>query len=213
VQHGGWASFFALMGRAILILLGCCLLWTGCRQDTSVCIMPDGCRLQVGDVVLRRGGGVTSHAVMLADGDGVYSHVGMVVDSAGVKMIAHAVPDEPDFEGDSDRVKLDRPEVFFKRSRASQGAVLRHRDTLLARRAADVAMMVYQRHTPFDHQYDDQDTTRMYCTELVTYAFGRAGGPLGGIEHHALRFFDIETECILPSDILYCKDLQLLIQF
>ena len=37
---------------------------------------------------------------MAADRGGSYSHVGMVVDSCGVMMVVHAVPDEPDYEGD-----------------------------------------------------------------------------------------------------------------
>ena len=44
-----------------------------------------------------------SQAVLLAEKDGAYSHTGIVVDSAGVLMIVHAVPGEPDFEGDEDR--------------------------------------------------------------------------------------------------------------
>lgn len=201
------------MRKILLLAVGCCLLSSGCHRDPEKSLLPDGIQLQTGDIVFRRGGGVTSHAVLLADGDGVYSHVGIVVDSAGVKMIVHAVPGEPDFEGDSDRVKADVPEVFFRKSRASQGAVLRHRDTLLAAKAAAVAMQLYRRNTPFDHQYDDSDTTRMYCTELVTFAFSRAGEPLSGIRHHGLRLLDLETECVLPSDILHCRDLRPLIQF
>lgn len=191
----------------------CLLLLTACGHESGVSILPSDCQLKTGDIVFRRGGGVTSQAVLIAEKGGVYSHVGIVVDSAGVKMIVHAVPDEPDFEGDSDRVKMDRPEVFFNEVRASQGEVRRHRDTLLARKAAEMAMKVYQRHTPFDHDYDDKDTTRMYCTELVTYAYRQAGCPLSGIQHHGLRFMSLETDCVLPSDILDCKDLQLIVKF
>lgn len=184
-----------------------------CRQDGCVSILPVDCDLQTGDVVFRRGGGVTSHAVLIAEQGGAYSHVGIVVDSAGMKMIVHAVPDEPDFEGDCDRVKMDPPEVFFNEVRAARGEVCRHQDTALARNAAKVALEVYRRHTPFDHDYDDADTTRMYCTELVTYAFCQAGKPLSGIQHHELRFLSLETNCVLPSDILECKDLYSIIKF
>ena len=183
------------------------------RKAASTSILVDSSCLRTGDVVFRRGSGLTSHAVLIAEQGGVYSHVGIVVDSAGVPMIVHAVPDEPDFEGDEDRVKMERPEVFFNEVHAVCGEVRRHQDSLLARRAADVAMQVYRRHTLFDHDYDDADTTRMYCTELITYAFSRAGRPLSGIRHHGLTFLDISTDCVLPSDILECKDLNQIIQF
>lgn len=210
---------FHLMRRLIVLLLGSALLLcstgalSGCQHDGAKSILPTGCRLLPGDVVFRRGGGVTSHAVLMADGGGVYSHVGIVVDSCGVAMIVHAVPDEPDFEGDSDRVKMDAPDVFFRKSRAAQGAVLRHRDSVAARRAAVEALALYGRHVAFDHDYDDHDTTRMYCTELVTYTFRRAGHPLRGISHQHLRFLDIDADCVLPSELLQCKDLQQIIQF
>lgn len=207
------------MRRIVLLLLGgvwllgAMGLLSGCRHDGSQSILPAACRLSPGDVVFRRGGGVTSHAVLLADGGGVYSHVGIVVDSCGVAMIVHAVPDEPDFEGDSDRVKMEPPELFFRKSRAAQGAVLRHRDSLAAHRAAFEALAVYGRHVAFDHDYDDLDTTRMYCTELVTYAYRRAGCPLQGIGRQHLRFLDIDADCVLPSELLHCKDLRQIIQF
>ena len=72
-----------------------------------VCLMPDTTVVRAGDIVFRRGGGFTSHAVVTLDARGYYSHVGMVVDTAGRMMVVHAVPGEPDYEGDPDRVKLD----------------------------------------------------------------------------------------------------------
>ena len=179
-----------------------------CRQDGCVSILPVDCDLQTGDVVFRRGGGVTSHAVLIAEQGGAYSHVGIVVDSAGMKMIVHAVPDEPDFEGDCDRVKMDPPEVFFNEVRAARGEVCRHQDTALARNAAKVALEVYRRHTPFDHDYDDADTTRMYCTELVIFAYGKTQQPLPGLHPHHLHLVGFESDCFLPSDLQHCKDLK-----
>ena len=76
-----------------------------CNDKKDLTIFPAGCELKTGDIVFRRGGGISSHAVMMADRNGRYSHVGIVVDSAGKKMIVHAVPDEPDFEGDPDRAR------------------------------------------------------------------------------------------------------------
>ena len=201
--------------RSSILLTIVLLVLVACKDQkaASTSILVDSSCLQTGDVVFRRGSGLTSHAVLMAEQGGAYSHVGIVVDSAGVPMIVHAVPDEPDFEGDVDRVKMDRPEVFFNEVHAVCGEVRRHRDSLLAQRAATVAVQVYQRKTLFDHDYDDTDTTRMYCTELITYAFSRAGRPLSGICHHGLSFLDIHTDCVLPSDILECKDLYQIIQF
>lgn len=198
----------------MVILVGCCL--TACRQqqDAHRCIMPDSLQLQTGDVVLRCGAGMLSHAVLLAEGrNGVYSHVGIVADSAGCKMVIHAVPDEPDYEGDPDRVKMEPPEKFFDNTQAVKGEVLRHRDRDVAAQAAEQAMALYKRRTLFDHDYDDSDTTRMYCTELVVFAFSRSHAPLKGISSHRLPLPGVNYECVLPSDILECEDFISIISF
>lgn len=189
---------------------------TGCsdgKAERAVSIVPCGLKLREGDVVFRRGGGITSHAVMMADGNGAYSHVGIVVDSAGILMIVHAVPDEPDFEGDVDRVKMDSIGRFFSSVYAQKGEVLRYKDSAVASVAARHALEVYRRHTLFDHEYDAKDTTKMCCTELVTFVFAKTGHPLKGVARHQLRLLDINTDCALPSDILKCKDFKSIVKF
>lgn len=176
--------------------------------------MPDSVTLHPGDVVLRCGAGMLSHAVLLAEGSkGIYSHVGIVADSAGLPMVIHAVPDEPDYEGDPDRVKMESPAKFFSRRQAIRGAVMSHHDSTAAHRAAQVATAVYRRHTLFDHDYNDHDTTSMYCTELVVFAFSRAHAPLSGISTHRLPLPGLDYECVLPSDITACKDFHTIISF
>lgn len=186
---------------------------SGGRGKVAGNIMPEGLILREGDVVLRCGGGLTSHAVMLADNNGAYSHVGIVVDSGGTKMIVHAVPDEPDFEGDVDRVKMDSLGRFFSSVYADKGEVLRHKDARVAARAAHYALAIYHRKTLFDHDYDEKDTTKMCCTELITFSFARVGQPLQGVERHQLSVPGMQTDCVLPSDILKCKDFQSIIKF
>ena len=189
---------FLLTAMLLAVMMIC-----GCADSKAPhCIMPDYCTLQTGDVVFRRGSGLTSRTVIALDEKGVYSHVGIVVDSAGVKMVVHAVPDEPDFEGDPDRVKMDRPGTFFSSVYAQMGEVCRPTDSVASRKAAAVAKELYRRHTPFDHGYDDNDTTRMYCTELVVYAYRKAGIELVGNEKHHIDIPILKADCLFPSDIL-----------
>ena len=174
-----------------------------CNDKKDLTIFPAGCELKTGDIVFRRGGGISSHAVMMADRNGRYSHVGIVVDSAGKKMIVHAVPDEPDFEGDPDRVKMETPEKFFSPINANAGEVKRLKgDTITPLKAAEYAMQTYRRNTLFDHDYDDSDTTKMYCCELVDFAYRKAGRPLAGRKRHRFHLPGLDPiYCILPSDI------------
>ena len=192
---------------ALIILALTCLC--ACRHDTAASIFPANCRLQPGDVVFRKGNGTTSHIVMSADTGGAYSHVGIAVDSAGTMMSVHAVPGEPDFKGDPDRVKMETPEKFFSSVNATCGEVRRLKgDTAAARRAALYAMKVYRRGTLFDHDYDDTDTTKMYCCELVEAAYISTGITLTGGRRHNLSFPGMEIgHCIMPSDILTSPEL------
>ena len=173
--------------RLWTIVLTGLLVLTACSDNTGRegSILPADLQLQEGDVVFRRGGGFTSHAVLMADRGGIYSHVGIVADSAGQLMVVHAVPGEPDYEGDEDRVKMDCPADFFAKTRASRGAVYRPTDSQAARQAARQAM---------------------YCTELVVHAYSKSRRPLRGLTRHHLHLVGFEADCVLPSDLVHCKN-------
>ena len=187
-------------GSAFLMI---CVLLAGLscqKQQPLASIMPANADLRSGDVVFRRGGGIASRAVMTADHHGKYSHVGIVVDSCGVMMIVHAVPQEHRSDA-SEFVKMESPEHFYSSHRAVIGEICRHSDSALAKRAAAVAVEVYRRKVMFDHDYDETDTTKMYCTELVEYAFTRAGASLADDRRHNVSLPFLHATCILPSDI------------
>lgn len=199
--------------RICFVLLGGILLAACSAHEPFRSILPEGCDLCEGDVVFRRGGGMTSRAVLMADVKGDYSHLGIVVDSAGHKMIVHAVPGEPDFEGDEDRVKMDKPERFFSTELADIGEVCRPKDARIAVRAAGVAMRQYRKGVLFDHDYDDRDSTKMYCTELVAYAFRLAGHELVGSCRHHVDLPILRADCIFPSDIHSSDFLESIVMF
>ena len=187
-----------LMKKAMIIIAMLALL-AACKQQAPHSILPEGCVLEEGDLVFRRGNGMTSRAVLAVDRHGSYSHIGIAVDSCGTMMIVHAVPGEPDYEGDPDRVKMESPEKFYS-SAASEAA--RH------------ALEVYRRGTLFDHDYDDSDTTKMYCCELITFAYGKAGIRLTDGKRHRFKLPGMKPICcILPSDICNSRMLTKIISF
>lgn len=189
-------------------------LLASCSENGFVSILPADCRLKAGDLVFRRGNGLASHAVLMVDKRGGYSHVGIVVDSCGTMMVVHAVPDEPDFEGDVDRVKMETPEKFFLSMNAKIGEVKRLKgDTETALRAARHAMEIYRRGTLFDHNYDDTDTTRMYCCELIEHVYKTAGLPIAGNTRHDITLPGMKLRCILPSDLCDSEKFERIIYF
>ena len=101
----------------LCLVAGCIVACSG--EDAPHSLLPDGSDLRPGDLLFRRGTSMASRGVVLADGNGRYSHVGIVVDSAGTMMVVHAVPDEPDYEGDPDRVKMDKPSPLTAGGRSS----------------------------------------------------------------------------------------------
>lgn len=184
-----------------MVPLAVCAVLCGCTCGKARSILPADVRLRPGDVVFRQGNGIASHAVMMADSKGSYSHIGIVADSAGTLMIVHAVPDEPDFPGDSDRVKMEWPEKFFSSVNAGAGRVMRVADGAVAERASRAAVAVYMRGTGFDHDYDEADTVRMYCCELVEYAYSKAGLPLTGGRRHNVYLPGLRYKNVMyPSD-------------
>lgn len=196
--------------------VGCWVLGLASCQPTvsdGRCLLPDSVQLEEGDIVFRRGGGIESHAVMMIDNEGEYSHVGIVVDTLGRKMIVHAVPGEPDFKGDVDRVKLDSVEKFFAPTNAIRGAVSRPKDSISARRAARRALAIYRRGVLFDHDYDMSDTTRLYCTELVLHVFSREGVSLVSSKPSHVELPMLKADVYYPSDIYQSAALSKIIFF
>ena len=186
----------------VINLVFICLFVVACSGTKGErMILPDDLVLTEGDIVFRRGTGLMSLTVVAADG-GKYSHMGIVVDSAGVKMVVHAVPDEPDFPGDVDRVKMELPSKFFSTFNAVMGEVMRHKDKKVAEVAAREALRLYRRGILFDHDYDDSDSTKLYCSELVERAYLGAGVSLAEERRHDFIVPGFHFEhVIMPTDI------------
>jgi hypothetical protein len=174
-----------------------------------------------GDIVFRRGGGLTSRAVLAADRGGVYSHVGIVVRDGAQYKIVHLVPGEPESDGTRDRIKMEGLELFFSPDRAQRGAIARVATEVaeggpgvagmsaeggdvagLGREAACRARELYEAGVMFDHEYDLEDSTRMYCTELIYQVYRHAANldiAAGKRSHINLPGFG--GDYILPTDI------------
>lgn len=169
---------------------------------------------QDGDIVFRRGGGIISRAVLIADQEGVYSHIGIVVRENNKWQVVHAVPGEPDFKGDPDRVKMENINSFFDSKKASRGAVMRVKgDSLMRTRAANHAKQLFKANILFDHSYNRTDSTQMYCTELIDFVYHHQGVDLteGRISH--INLPGISGDYLLPSDIQQSPFLQLIYSF
>lgn len=200
-----------LLHRFFLLSLSCIFV-IACEDSPSKMIIPKECEFQEGDIVFRRGRGLNSEAVLYADG-GLYSHVGMVVDYLGKKMIVHSVPGEQEQKGDKDKIKMDSIEGFFSQGRAVVGAVCRPIDSLICKQSAEYAIELFKNGVLFDHDYDSSDTSKLYCTELLTFIYKKCGRKLVESDGHDVNFPLIKHKVILPSDIYNSKQLKLIRKF
>lgn len=202
--------------RSIRMLLFIILL-TACNEKES---MPRNAKLlsevmlQEGDIVFRRGSGMASRIVLTADTKGVYSHIGIIVKKRNEWKVIHAVPGEPDFKGDPDRVKLESLPQFFETEKAKRGALMRVKgDTARNKRAARRAIHFFETNTLFDHSYNCNDTTEMYCTELIEYVYKQEGIDLSEGRTSRIRIPGLSGDYILPSDIQQSSYLDLIYDF
>ena len=201
----------AARGLRLTVVLLLASLLMGCGQAKEEhSLLPDSLRLQVGDVVFRRCTGLTSRVVMMSDREGIFSHTGIVADSAGQLMVVHAVPGESERRDEPDRVKMEPLGRFFSSRQAVAAGVARPKDAEAGRRAAEYALRRYREGTLFDHDFDDNDTTRLYCTQLVTLAYRQAGVRLVDSVPEIIDLPSFHYRCILPSQLLQSPQLQII---
>lgn len=209
-QAAGMTTGSTIFCAAVLAVT----LAAGCSADRPETIFPPGTEVRPGDILLRRGDGMASRVVLFADGAGEYSHVGIAADSAGVTVVVHAVPGEPRYPGEPDMVRMEPVGAFYSRMRASRGCVMRCADSLKARRAAAAAVEVCRRGTLFDHDYDSNDTTAVYCSELVERVCRRAGMRLVLPPRHNVSIPGLSLRgVIMPSDFRRSPSLRVVAEF
>lgn len=198
------AAFFVLV----------CVVISACAAHPSEppIDLSDSAEWREGDIALRCGWGMESRAVT-ANGRSTYSHSGLLHHDSlsNIWLVVHAVPgeDEPEY------LKAEPLSVFYSHERARSGAWLRvNCSDSIARLATRYALWKVEEKVVFDNAYLLEDTTMLYCTELVWRSYRTADIDVsGGYRHDAPRIFCTEGECIFPSDLeksettLYVKSL------
>ena len=177
-------------------------------DDVTVPPLPFS-ELRDGDLAFRTGRGNYSTILSMKKHhpDTIYfSHTGLVVDIGGGRWrVIHAVPNEPEFKGDADRVKMETLEEFFAPRKASHGALI-HTGTVFPRHLVDTAISYVDRKVRFDSQYMLSDSSKLYCTEFIWRLYKKTGIDLSE-GRRSFDFIPIFSEPVIqPSDLwLYSK--------
>jgi len=201
----------------IFIVIFASSLLSGCNhgkeENNNRRQFPDSL-LQEGDIVFRRGSGLASRAILSTDRRGVYSHIGIIVKDKGIWKVVHAVPGEPDFKGDPDRIKMETIEIFFSKQRAICGAIMRVKnEPLKSKNAAKEAIRLLKKRVLFDHDYNLEDSTKMYCTELVYFVYKKERIDLSKGEYSKINIPGFNERYLLPGDIQQSDKLNSIFHF
>jgi len=174
---------------------------TGCEQKPLFSFIIDETLLQEGDLVFRKGSSIASRVVLAAEKEGGYSHIGIVVKDSTSWHVIHAVPGETNKEYPTEIMKKETLSQFFAPERAVDGAIFRLDTTeTVALKAAQKAQILFERKLLFDHSYNLEDTTKIYCTELIYFVYKFAGVDI--TEGRRKSFPALQNEFLLPDDIL-----------
>ena len=170
-------------------------------------------KIEEGDLVFRRGTGTKSRAVLNADSLGIYSHVGIIVKLDEKFCVVHITPGER-HKGDTvDKVKAESLDEFWSNKRAIHGAVFRFKTPIVCAEASSQAIRLLKKGVQFDHDYELNDSTMMYCTEFVWYAYSKAGVDISSGKRSRINMPVYGGTYLLPSDIFTNPEFKQIFKF
>ena len=125
-------------------------------------------QLKEGDIILRHGFGFVSNTIVKALGEDLpVSHVGMIVkNEKGEFAVIHSVSQTL---SDHNGVQIQDLQNFVRDSQDSSIVIVRYKNTS-EKKDFDQrkhAFRYLQKQIPFDYQFDLEDSTAFYCSELI----------------------------------------------
>lgn len=161
--------------------------------------------LRTGDLMFRNGRSNES-AFVTGVSSGAYSHIGIAYHDGYRWCVIHAVPNEIEKLGDPEYLKCEPIAEYYNIERACDGAVARVECSKeKAERAAQYALQKVKAHVVFDNSYDTNDTTELYCTELVNDAYLSQGIDLAEGRITRIPYPGTSGAFIFPEDIWQSK--------
>jgi len=155
--------------------------------------------LRNGDLLFRNGCGYESQVVTnLSSGN--YSHIGMAYHAPSGWCVIHAVPGEEE-DGEPEYLKCEPIAEFYRTDRAKAGASARVNCTdSVAETATRRALQLVEQKIVFDNDYDLDDSSQLYCTELVRLVYAGCGVDLCEDRWHLAPII-AKGHVIYPEDI------------
>ena len=173
---------------------------SGNARKSRTQVMYDTTDLRNGDLLFRNGIGYESR-VVTGLSDGKFSHVGIAYHNGRQWNVIHAVPGENE-KGEPEYLKCEPISEFYYYSRAKLGGTARVSCTdSIANVVAERAFHIVNRKVLFDNNYDINDTTELYCTELVRLVYLTEDIDLCEDRWHRIPILNTKAHVIFPEDI------------
>ena len=163
-------------------------------------VMYDTAELRNGDLLFRNGIGYESR-VVTGLSDGKFSHIGIAYHNGIQWNVIHAVPGENE-KGEPEYLKCEPLAEFYQKSRAKLGGSARVSCTdSIANIIVERALNIVKRKVVFDNNYEINDTTELYCTELVRHVYLAEHIDLCEDRWHRIPVINTKAHVIFPEDI------------
>jgi hypothetical protein len=184
-----------------------------------------GVRIHSGDILVSRGGAPTSALIARGnDYPGNFSHVGLVhvdPETHVPRVIESHIERGVVVSSLRQYLEDTKLRIMVLRLRSDMPAIVA--DPELPRKAAELALTrARQRHIPYDFAMDVRDTTGMFCSEVVSSAYGALGvklwmgmssistpGVAGWLAGFGVRHFETQE----PSDLEYDPQLRVVAEW
>ncbi len=146
--------------------------------------------IKEGDIILRRGYGIISDMIakLSKNSNILLSHCGVICkDSNQNWIVIHTVSNTLT---ETDGMQLDNLATFVKNSKDSSIIIVRYNNTTDSMTTLFCQQAFYYLHKniPFDEHFDSNDSSKMYCTELIRQLY--------------LNVYHIDIYDQYPKDIL-----------
>ena len=170
------------------------------RAKSHIQVMFDTIGLRNGDLLFRNGIGYESR-VVTGLSSGKFSHIGIAYHDGKHWNVIHAVPGENE-KDEPEYLKCEPIEGFYNRFRAKLGGSARVScSDSIANIVAEQALQIVNRKVVFDNNYDINDTTKLYCTELVRLVYLAQDIDLCEDRWHRIPIINTKAHVIFPEDI------------
>lgn len=158
------------------------------------------------DLALRLGRSIESDLIARGgESDNRYSHIGLLIESDSGMIV---VDIEPSTDKESEQIKAQSVSNFFNSQKAIAGMIMRYDglDSMQINTLKNKAIELLNSSITFDHDYQQSDNSKMYCTELIEVLFNAINISLSENRNRTLPL--AKEPVIMPSDISQNRNLK-----